>query len=138
MYLLSESIWGQNLVTMLLLDLQENLLTYLLSCVYMWVCYFCRAIKKTVKGFPRPFMDMTASNFGKIIENAIGRKLEPQFDPYANSLNFLIACYIIPYVGLTGYVGANPKLQSPQSKSVRPYSTIFLFSLLNFYINYIH
>ncbi|ONK78289.1 uncharacterized protein A4U43_C02F16720 [Asparagus officinalis] len=76
----------------------------------------CWAIKKTVKGFPRPSLDLTASNFGKIIENAMDQRLEPQFDPYANSLNYLIACYIIPYVGLTGYVGANPKLQSPQSK----------------------
>ncbi|ONK58689.1 uncharacterized protein A4U43_C09F15660 [Asparagus officinalis] len=75
-----------------------------------------RAIQKTVKGFPRPFLDLTASNFDKIIENAMGRKLEPPFDPYANSLNYLIASYIIPYVGLTGYVGANPNLISPQSK----------------------
>ncbi|KAJ4771020.1 Desiccation-related protein PCC13-62 [Rhynchospora pubera] len=42
--------------------------------------------------------------------------LYPPFDPYTNGLNFLIASYIIPYVGLTGYVGANPKLQSAQAK----------------------
>lgn len=71
-----------------------------------------------MKGFPRPFLDLTASNFDKIIENAMGRKLKPQFDPYANSLNYLLASYIIPYVGLTGYVGANPKLKSPRSKRV--------------------
>lgn len=88
-----------------------------------------RAIKKTVKGFPRPSLDLTASNFGKIIENAMDQRLEPQFDPYANSLNYLIACYIIPYVGLTGYVGANPKLQSPQSKRVKLFTLFFFYSL---------
>lgn len=50
---------------------------------------------------------------------AFGRPLRPPFDPYASSLNFLIASYVIPYVGLTGYVGANPKLQGTSSKKVR-------------------
>jgi len=27
------------------------------------------------------------------------------FDPYANDINFLLVSYLIPYVGLTGYVG---------------------------------
>ncbi|KAJ0747401.1 hypothetical protein HanOQP8_Chr05g0189001 [Helianthus annuus] len=44
--------------------------------------------------------------------------LSPPFDPYANDINYLISCYIIPYVGLTGYVGANPKLESPVSKEL--------------------
>ena len=34
------------------------------------------------------------------------------FDPYANSIIFLLASYLIPYVGLTGYVGANSLLQN--------------------------
>ncbi|TQD74251.1 hypothetical protein C1H46_040212 [Malus baccata] len=42
--------------------------------------------------------------------------LNPPFDPYANSINYLLASYIIPYVGLTGYVGASPKLQGATSK----------------------
>ncbi|KAJ3685320.1 hypothetical protein LUZ61_014484 [Rhynchospora tenuis] len=75
-----------------------------------------RAIKNTVKGFPRPLLDISADNFAKIINNAMKLPLNPPFDPYANGLNFLIASYIIPYVGLTGYVGANPKLQSAQAK----------------------
>ncbi|KAK4855278.1 hypothetical protein QYF36_005653 [Acer negundo] len=33
-----------------------------------------------------------------------------------DSLNYLIASYLIPYVGLTGYVGANEKLESPVSR----------------------
>ncbi|XP_045792100.1 desiccation-related protein PCC13-62-like [Trifolium pratense] len=32
---------------------------------------------------------------------------------YANDINFLLASYLIPYVGLTGYVGVNPILQNP-------------------------
>ncbi|KAL4297681.1 hypothetical protein GQ457_12G005350 [Hibiscus cannabinus] len=82
-----------------------------------------KAIKKTVKGFPRPQLDLSASLFAKVIDKAFGKPLNPPFDPYANSINFLIASYLIPYVGLTGYVGANPKLQagcrSPRSR-IRP------------------
>ncbi|KAK8684498.1 hypothetical protein V6N13_040522 [Hibiscus sabdariffa] len=75
-----------------------------------------KAIKKTVKGFPRPQLDLSASMFAKVIDKAFGKPLNPPFDPYANSINFLIASYLIPYVGLTGYVGANPKLQGAISK----------------------
>ncbi|MQL79944.1 hypothetical protein Taro_012404 [Colocasia esculenta] len=75
-----------------------------------------RAIKSTVKGFPRPQLDLSRSNFAKIMDQAFGQQLEPPFDPYANSINYLISSYVIPYVGLTDYVGANPRLKSPRSK----------------------
>ncbi|XP_061992012.1 ferritin-like catalase Nec2 [Rosa rugosa] len=75
-----------------------------------------RAIKKTVKGFRRPQLDLSAKSFAKVFNLAFGRVLKPPFDPYANSLNYLLASYLIPYVGLTGYVGANPKLQGSTSK----------------------
>lgn len=57
-------------------------------------------------------MDLSAESFAKVINNAFGKTLDPPFDPYANTINYLIASYLIPYVGLTGYVGANPKLES--------------------------
>ncbi|KAF3973603.1 hypothetical protein CMV_002974 [Castanea mollissima] len=75
-----------------------------------------RAIQKTVKGFPRPLLDLSAAAFAKVVDRAFGRPLAPPFDPYASGLNFLLASYLIPYVGLTGYVGANSKLQAPTSK----------------------
>ncbi|XP_014517933.2 desiccation-related protein PCC13-62 [Vigna radiata var. radiata] len=77
-----------------------------------------RAIKSTVKGFPRPPLDLSPSSFAKVMDCAVGRTLNPPFDPYANSINFLLASYVIPYVGLTGYVGANPKLQSATSRKL--------------------
>ncbi|TKY45764.1 Desiccation-related protein PCC13-62 [Spatholobus suberectus] len=52
------------------------------------------------------------------MNSAIGRPLHPPFDPYANDINFLLASYVIPYVGLTGYVGANPHLQNATSKKL--------------------
>lgn len=48
----------------------------------------------------------------------MGKKLKPPFDPYVNGINFLLASYLLPYVGLTGYVGANPKLQGSDSRKV--------------------
>jgi Ferritin-like domain len=91
----------------------------------------CRAIKNTVKGFPRPLLDISPGNFARIINSAMNRTLNPPFDPYANGLNYLLASYLIPYVGLTGYVGANSNLQSAQAKRVminysnRDYSYLF-------------
>ncbi|GMI72175.1 hypothetical protein like AT1G47980 [Hibiscus trionum] len=87
----------------------------ILQFVYQEVGHL-KAIKKTVKGFPRPQLDLSALLFAKVIDKAFGKPLNPPFDPYANSINFLIASYLIPYVGLTGYVGANPKLQGAISK----------------------
>jgi len=75
-----------------------------------------RALKKTVPGFPRPQLDLSASNFAKVVNVALNTTLSPPFNPYASSLNYLLASYLIPYVGLTGYVGANPHLRDPTAK----------------------
>ncbi|XP_028760111.1 desiccation-related protein PCC13-62-like [Neltuma alba] len=77
-----------------------------------------RAIKSTVKGFPRPLLNLSREAFGEVMNNAFGRRLYPPFDPYANEINYLLASYVIPYVGLTGYVGANPQLQNFASKAL--------------------
>ncbi|KAL0011894.1 hypothetical protein SO802_007002 [Lithocarpus litseifolius] len=75
-----------------------------------------RAIQKKVKGFPRPLLDLSKESFAKVVDTAFGGKLTPPFDPYANGINFLLASYLIPYVGLTGYVGTIPKLKAPASR----------------------
>ncbi|KAL3578698.1 hypothetical protein D5086_020202 [Populus alba] len=50
------------------------------------------------------------------MDAALGRALSPPFDPYASSLHYRIASHVIPYIGLAGYVGANPNLQAKTSK----------------------
>ncbi|CAM8890579.1 unnamed protein product [Rhodiola kirilowii] len=77
-----------------------------------------RAIKSTVKGFARPLLNLSAEAFGSVMDSAFGKPLRPSFDPYASGLNYLLASYVVPYVGLTGYVGANPKLRSPRSRKL--------------------
>ncbi|GER37009.1 desiccation-related protein PCC13-62 [Striga asiatica] len=77
-----------------------------------------RAIQSTVPGFPRPLLNLSKEVFATIMNDAFGKPLVPPFDPYADDIKYLIATYVIPYVGLTGYVGANPKLQSPVSKKL--------------------
>ncbi|KAF5784548.1 hypothetical protein HanRHA438_Chr11g0532221 [Helianthus annuus] len=77
-----------------------------------------RAIKSTVAGFARPLMNLSAASFANVMNNAFGRPLHPPFDPYANDINYLIASYVIPYVGLTGYVGSAPLLQTPTAKKL--------------------
>ncbi|XP_027192138.1 ferritin-like catalase Nec2 [Cicer arietinum] len=63
-------------------------------------------------------LDLSKSSFAKVMDSAFGRPLVPPFDPYANDINFLLASYVIPYVGLTGYVGANPLLQNATSRKL--------------------
>ncbi|KAB2067849.1 hypothetical protein ES319_A09G256400v1 [Gossypium barbadense] len=46
------------------------------------------------------------------------KPLQPPFNPYANNVSFLIAAYLIPYVGLTGYVDTIPKLFSTTSRKL--------------------
>lgn len=89
----------------------------------------CRAIKSTVRGFPRPLLNLTTAAFAKVMDSAFGRPLHPPFDPYANEINYLLASYVIPYVGLTGYVGTNPDLQRATSKKVKP-QTLGMLSIL--------
>lgn len=75
-----------------------------------------RALFTTVGGIPRPLMDLSSQTFAKLMEAAFGYKLDPPFDPYINSLNFMIALYVIPYVGLVGYTGTNPLIEGYETK----------------------
>ncbi|KAL3626625.1 hypothetical protein CASFOL_030174 [Castilleja foliolosa] len=70
-----------------------------------------------VAGFARPLINISKECFGDIMENVVGHALIPPFDPYANDINYLLASYLIPYVGLTGYVGAASNLQDPVFKN---------------------
>jgi len=79
-------------------------------------------------GIPRPLINLTRENFAVFMDRAVGRKSNPRFDPYANSLNYLLASYYIPYVGLTGYVGTIPYLVYFNIKKVINYDCVYIFS----------
>ncbi|KAF8387827.1 hypothetical protein HHK36_026488 [Tetracentron sinense] len=77
-----------------------------------------RAIKSTVGGFPRPPLDLRSEHFAKLFDKAFGFKLDPPFDPYVSTVNFLLASYAVPYVGLVAYVGTAPNLNGYVSKGL--------------------
>ncbi|KAF8387829.1 hypothetical protein HHK36_026490 [Tetracentron sinense] len=77
-----------------------------------------RAIKSTVGGFPRPPLDLRSENFAKLFDQAFGFNLDPPFDPYVSTVNFLLASYAVPYVGLVAYVGTAPNLNGYVSKGL--------------------
>jgi len=85
-----------------------------------------RAISSRIGGFPRPQLNLSSQIFATIFDQAVGFPLVPQFDPYANTLNYLLASYMIPYVGLVGYVGTIPSLVTYNARSV---STSLSFKL---------
>ena len=49
--------------------------------------------------------------------------MNPPFDPYLDTVHYLLASYAIPYVGLVGYVGTIPSLTNETSQRVRTYTT---------------
>ncbi|XP_059654418.1 ferritin-like catalase Nec2 [Cornus florida] len=61
-------------------------------------------------------MDLSNKNFAKLFDEAFGYKLLPPFDPYRDSLSYMLGSYVIPYMGLIGYVGTNPNLIGHKSK----------------------
>ncbi|XP_020272524.1 desiccation-related protein PCC13-62-like [Asparagus officinalis] len=75
-----------------------------------------RALKQTVGGITRPLIDLSPKNFARLVDEAFGYNLDPPFDPYANTLNYLIGSYCIPYLGLLGYVGTNQNLNGLVTK----------------------
>ncbi|XP_057778132.1 ferritin-like catalase Nec2 [Salvia miltiorrhiza] len=77
-----------------------------------------RSIVRTAGGFPRPLMDLSADNFAKLLDGAFGCKMEPPFDPYRDPLSYMIGAYALPYLGLVGYVAANPFLVGDISKAL--------------------
>ena len=87
----------------------------------MFVWLFCRSLNSTVGVFPRPLLDLSAKHFAKIFDDAFGHKLVPPFDPYRDSLSYMLSCYVIPYVGLVGYVGTNPNINGYETKRVSKY-----------------
>ncbi|KAI4371366.1 hypothetical protein MLD38_019611 [Melastoma candidum] len=70
------------------------------------------------QGISKALLTLSAEVFTTIMDDGFGRTLVPPFDPCVNSINYLLASYMIPYVGLTGYVGANPRLQGTYSKKL--------------------
>ncbi|KAG6647837.1 hypothetical protein I3843_07G103700 [Carya illinoinensis] len=77
-----------------------------------------RAIITRIGGIPRPQLDLGVQNFAKVFDDAVGFKLIPPFDPYADTNRYLLASYVIPYVGLVGYVGTIPNLVRKNSRSL--------------------
>ncbi|TYG93712.1 hypothetical protein ES288_A11G132500v1 [Gossypium darwinii] len=69
-----------------------------------------RAITESVGGVPRPRLNISAGAFATLLDQEMNTTLSPPFNPYTNSLNYLLASYVIPYVGLVGYVGTIPNL----------------------------
>jgi hypothetical protein len=72
-------------------------------------------------------LDLSNATWGQLVDDAFGQKLNPPFNPYANTLNFLLGMYTLPYVGMTGYVGTSPLLKGAGAKAVLTYSFPFLF-----------
>jgi hypothetical protein len=86
-----------------------------------------RAIKTALDfpprcAFPRTLLDLSKKTWADAMDKAFlakfGKKLSPSFDPYEDSLKYLVSTYFIPYVGLTGYVGTIPLLSGYNAKKL--------------------
>ncbi|KAL6217253.1 hypothetical protein ACLB2K_010470 [Fragaria x ananassa] len=69
-----------------------------------------RTMVETVGGMKRPLIDVGRVNWGIIFNLALKTTLIPPFNPYENSLNFLLAAYTMPYLAQVSYVNSIPSL----------------------------
>ncbi|GFY90559.1 hypothetical protein Acr_07g0007560 [Actinidia rufa] len=66
----------------------------------------------------RPLLNLSTQNFAKLFDGAFERELVPPFDPYRDSLSYMLGSYVIPYMGLVGYVGTNPRIIGYKTKQL--------------------
>lgn len=79
---------------------------------------YVRAIREYLgtSAIPRPQIDISVPTWSALVSAALGRNVT--VDPYVGDLNWILSAFALPYVGLTGYVGASSLLQSPTAKRV--------------------
>ncbi|KAJ4764554.1 Desiccation-related protein PCC13-62 [Rhynchospora pubera] len=75
-----------------------------------------RYIEAVFGPIQRPLIDISRAHWAKLMNMALGYKLDPPFDPFIDSLHYMVASYVLPYIGLNGYTGANPNLDGYRSK----------------------
>ncbi|KAF0925689.1 hypothetical protein E2562_017256 [Oryza meyeriana var. granulata] len=78
-----------------------------------------RAIAQSMGGFPRPAIDLSDARFAAVMDEAMGVRLDPPFDAYASSVNFLLASYILPQITASAAVGISPSLMGYASKRLQ-------------------
>ncbi|RDY07864.1 hypothetical protein CR513_07967, partial [Mucuna pruriens] len=76
------------------------------------------AWQKRVVDCPRPLLNISKQLFAEFANQAAGQTLSPPFDPYANTLNFLLASYGISEFAPPGYVRISPHLQNATLKTL--------------------
>jgi len=77
-----------------------------------------RAIRQAVGGFPRPAIDLGADRFAMVMDDAMGARLDPPFDPYNSTVNFLLASYVFPHITAAATMGISSSLMGFVSKRV--------------------
>ncbi|XP_052157180.1 ferritin-like catalase Nec2 [Oryza glaberrima] len=78
-----------------------------------------RAITQSMGGFPRPAIDLSDAVFAAVMDDAMATRLDPPFDPYASSVNFLLASYILPHITASAAVGISSSLMGFSSKRLQ-------------------
>nr|CAB3460241.1 unnamed protein product [Digitaria exilis] len=78
-----------------------------------------RAIRQAVGGFPRPPIDLAADRFAMVMDDAMGARLDPPFDPYASTVNFLLASYLFPHITASATMGISSSLMGFVSKRLQ-------------------
>ena len=77
-----------------------------------------RAIRQAVGGFPRPAIDLGADRFAMVMDDAMGTRLDPPFDPYNSTVNFLLASYVFTHITTAATMGISSSLMGFVSKRV--------------------
>ncbi|KAK9945639.1 hypothetical protein M0R45_011143 [Rubus argutus] len=77
-----------------------------------------RSIFETVGGFPRPLLNLSVTLWALLFDLALKKPLIPPFNPYRNSLSFLLAAYAMPDLAQTSYVSSISSFTTNSSSSL--------------------
>nr|AAU44142.1 hypothetical protein [Oryza sativa Japonica Group]AAV32205.1 hypothetical protein [Oryza sativa Japonica Group] len=85
-----------------------------------------RAITQSMGGFPRPAIDLSDAVFAAVMDDAMATRLDPPFDPYASSVNFLLASYILPHITASAALLPHGLLLQAGKPAKKPHRIRFL------------
>lgn len=92
-----------------------------------------RLIRSKLKGkaVPRPQLDISRSVWARFLAQALEQELIPPFNPYNDTISFLVAAQVLPYAALSAYFDQSSHIVGQEAQKVY-FSNFWCASLLEF------
>ncbi|KAG6542857.1 hypothetical protein Mapa_015761 [Marchantia paleacea] len=79
-----------------------------------------RLIRSKLKdnAVPRPQLDISRSVWARFLAQALEQELNPPFNPYNDTLSFLLAAHVLPYAALSAYFDQSSHIVGQEAKKL--------------------